>query len=761
MILGLVAITGCSAAAGDETDSQTSELRNTCGPTNRSPFCDPPPPANECSGASGTISVTPQSVMLGQSVTVSWNAVLPANCGEQVLLDGIPVNASGSQTFTPKYNQLYALAVAGTRLAATPTVAVTLPSVVHIADSSTDSRLQMIQALELPNERVVLEPGVDMDMTGSVDQSGSATINIAPGVTFTSERPLEVVIGPPVVQPRALLGGSIFNLPRPQARTPSDPGPRIYTHDHVPVLFSIGHSDNVTISGFRIQGPDWDPTDDASAFERGIEVASSVNVDISNMELSGWSWAAIQVEDPDHRATGPDNLTDVRIHDNFIHHNQHIGEDGYGVDVQTAWATIERNVFDFNRHAITASGHPGTGYDANQNLVLKGGGYQGKLFDTWIQVFDVHGDQDCALSLPDSLRCGTAGTWFRMTNNAFQFNQTIDIEIRGTPTDLVNIMHNVFARGSQDDAIGETQGMWNINIAGDNQYNIDTFGEYGVCDIDGDGKDDLFLATGTSWWYMSAGKHQWSYLSPNTERLKDVRLGDFDGDHRCDVLAYDHGTDNLEIASGGSGAWTPLPAGYSGIPIEKIAVGDFDGDGITDLFYRDDGGGWNIASPGHYDWQYLGGSSQTLDSLKFGDFDGNGITDVLGHNAGQWAISWGGRSSWQPAGGGMNDDFTNVYVGNVDGQPGDDIIRYSTADKYYTGHWDVSSGARTSWQSLATYGFPLDPGSDAGPAATANSYIGKFSGYPGADILMLDPTRMSKIFSLGHTSFSQYGVYAY
>jgi hypothetical protein len=34
---------------------------------------------------------------------------------------------------------------------------------------------------------------------------------------------------------------------------------------------------------------------------------------------------------------------------------------------------IERNVFDFNRHAIAAGSEPGTGYTAQHNLVLKGG----------------------------------------------------------------------------------------------------------------------------------------------------------------------------------------------------------------------------------------------------------------------------------------------------------------------------------------------------------------------------------------------------
>ena len=37
----------------------------------------------------------------------------------------------------------------------------------------------------------------------------------------------------------------------------------------------------------------------------------------------------------------------VRIHDNYIHHNQQDGTDGYGVEVvDRRFALIEKNVFD-------------------------------------------------------------------------------------------------------------------------------------------------------------------------------------------------------------------------------------------------------------------------------------------------------------------------------------------------------------------------------------------------------------------------------
>jgi hypothetical protein len=58
----------------------------------------------------------------------------------------------------------------------------------------------------------------------------------------------------------------------------------------------------------------------------------------------------------------------VLIHDNYIHHNQHStqnhGAAGYGMIMHSGgFAAIYQNVFDFNRHAITAGGNAG-GYHA-------------------------------------------------------------------------------------------------------------------------------------------------------------------------------------------------------------------------------------------------------------------------------------------------------------------------------------------------------------------------------------------------------------
>ena len=72
------------------------------------------------------------------------------------------------------------------------------------------------------------------------------------------------------------------------------------------------------------------------------------------MELSGWGGQAIYAVRLKARMDRPDDLEDPRQ----LHPPQPAeGGNGYGVAVKHgASALIERNVFDFNRHAITADG---------------------------------------------------------------------------------------------------------------------------------------------------------------------------------------------------------------------------------------------------------------------------------------------------------------------------------------------------------------------------------------------------------------------
>ena len=248
-------------------------------------------------------------------------------------------------------------------------------------------RRLLIQALAQEGTVVLLKHDVDMDLTGEMN------IPIKRNVTLMSEAPQVAGMG--------LNAGALGVITSP-ARDARHLGPRLYTLGYPENLFYIrcdpGHSgENVRLMGFRLQGPSVDKDDDKEA--GAIHIHACKKTEIANMELSGWAGRAISVQDEEPKTVfAPDGPW---IHDNFIHHNQNIGAPGYGVDLQNrAHALIERNVFDFNRHAITASGTPGTSYNARHNLVLKGGGVHGRPWNELTQQFDVHGDAHCLGPIP-------------------------------------------------------------------------------------------------------------------------------------------------------------------------------------------------------------------------------------------------------------------------------------------------------------------------------------------------------------------------
>ena len=70
-----------------------------------------------------------------------------------------------------------------------------------------------------------------------------------------------------------------------------------------------------------------------------------------------------------------------------------------------------------------------------------------------------------------------------------------------------------------------------------------------VGDFDGDGKDDVFLATGAAWYYSPGGNAEWRFLSAKSETADTLLIGDFDSDGRADVLKQSG--DNWYVSSGG------------------------------------------------------------------------------------------------------------------------------------------------------------------------------------------------------------------
>jgi len=523
--------------------------------------------------------------------------------------------------------------------------------------------------------------------------------------------------------------------------------------------------DGVRMAGFRLFGPDFGQ---AEVGHQGINICGCRDVGISHMEIAGWGGAGVYITDDEPegdfcRAGRIDEPEQVRITHNHFHHHQlprgvfdsHAG--GYGIDVQDgAWALIARNVFDWNRHAIAASGDAG-GYDAVGNLVLRGGGLHADVgpFQFRTHQFDVHGDDSCPWWWPSDsrLNCGNAGHRFLFAGNAFQYRNGNAIKIRGKPRVRAVIRENAFPHEGLEDDWGDDaihlRTKENVTLGPGNRIEIDSYGKYGVCAFDGDGVDDLFLATGVSWWVSPQGRFRWTPLGDKAGLRSDLRFAYVDGDLRCDVLADNDG--QIMVVSGGVGPWRSL--GSFGVPLSELAFGRFgpppegvDPDEVpptTHLFRRASDGQWSITRLDEIAWEEVERSKKPMNQLRFGDFTGDGITDVLGVIDEGWAISEGARTPWRPLNP-LSDGTGSLFVANLDDDDEiDDVLKLSRATsiapRATTFRWLRSRNGTGPWTPFAQHELP--------GRVRAHGFVGRFRPDGHGATLLIPPDRVGRFRS--------------
>jgi FG-GAP-like repeat len=599
----------------------------------------------------------------------------------------------------------------------------------------------------------------------------NTVIEIPPGTMIQFEdlpQPLAIPAGVTLRGDRrgALLGPQIWLSKGHKSTGPGDD----------PGLFII-QSSRSRITGLRIRGPQSEPWPLSPPPMKGVNMVVAtvdqsqppVRTDFSELvdhnDISEWTTSAVDLAGPDADdttcpLTTPTAPQAIHVFRNYIHDNNK-GGDGYGVvSGSGAYPLVFANTLQKNVHSVLTDGYAKSGYVAVANLFMAGN----DSVDT-----DVHSGTG---STGDTHHFGEiSGMAAQLVGNTFlrskTGNKTADFALRGVPCSGVtaNFLNNVSVHSASDaigvfppGATGTETIPWTearprvpyLNV--DSKFSIpDPMKTFLVGDFDGDGNDDVFMATGAAWYYSPQGNAEWRFLSAKTETTDTLLIGDFDGDGRADV--FKQSGDDWFVSWGGRSDWQllsshhrvnmlqcwesqPQPLCAPDRGILDFVIGDFVGDKRADVFFAD-GQNWWVSDGGTAPFELYATSSFKGQDLLFGNFDSSGKTEVASVVANQWMfVPSQGPHQWTPLRPKLTDTMKGLIAADFNG---DGITDIALPDPNFPWIWGVSLSGRGDFQPVV--------GLWALPSSIA---VGRFDDKAGADVLVWEGN-IEKIFAL--TSF--------
>ena len=205
----------------------------------------------------------------------------------------------------------------------------------------------------------------------------------------------------------------------------------------------------------------------------------------------------------------------------------------------------------------------------------------------------------------------------------------------------------------------------------------------------GENYADIYLTNGETVgiWQLdeTTGVAAWQEIQSFDSATHVLGLGDFNGDGITDLLLQnDNGAVGAYLTDGENVGWNYFQS--LGSEWSIAGIGDFNHDGIDDVVLQNEKGGyagiWQLDRNGQVSWSDL----DVLNNGQIagtGDFNGDGFDDVLlkwGNSYGAWTVSGGNLSGWMDLGT-LWDSAALEQIGDFNGDGIDDLrVRITNGD---------------------------------------------------------------------------------
>ena len=179
-----------------------------------------------------------------------------------------------------------------------------------------------------------------------------------------------------------------------------------------------------------------------------------------------------------------------------------------------------------------------------------------------------------------------------------------------------------------------------------------------------------------------------------------------------DVVLYRADDDGLVTVLTDTGTgFAPVELGAAGEPWKLIGVGDFNGDGVSDVLWRNmligDVGSWLGDGSFGVTWQHMAGASVgEWEIVGVGDFNADATDDVLWYNTEtglmlNWQVQNGVYSADAIIAGAAPGEWRFSGVGDFNGDGTDDILWHNQISGA-GGYWALQNGTYSAWRDLAS-----------------------------------------------------------